>query len=50
MENYQTGFPKCRSKGEHIGLIEGMIKYTETEGILGLILSLDLERVFSSQS
>ncbi|KAL9989410.1 hypothetical protein ACROYT_G003957 [Oculina patagonica] len=44
----QTGFLKGRSINENIRLIEGIIRYTETEQIPGLLLFVDFEKAFDT--
>ena len=44
----QTGFLKGRSINANIRLIEGIIRYTETEEIPGLLLFVDFEKAFDT--
>ena len=44
----QTGFLKNRFIGENIRLLDGIINYTDTEQISGLLLFVDFEKAFDS--
>ena len=48
IDNDQTGFLKGRFIGENIRLIDGIIKYTATKNIPGLLLFLDFEKAFDT--
>ena len=46
INNDQTGFPKNRTNGENIKLIDSIIKYASTKQIPGLLLFIDFEKAF----
>ena len=48
IDHDQTGFLKGRSVSENIRLIEGMLRYTETENTPGLLLFVDFEKAFDT--
>ena len=48
INNDQTGFLKGRSISENIRLIEGILRYTETEKVPGLLLFIDFEKAFDT--
>ena len=46
--NDQTGFLKCRFKGENVRLIDSVIRYAAGKNIPGLLLFKDFEKAFDS--
>ena len=48
INNDQTGFLKGRSISKNIRLIEGILRYTETEKVPGLLLFTDFEKAFDT--